>query len=282
MSFSKVRPLKLIFCHIPKSGGTTMGQILERNFGPAFYPYYGLWDRYMFSAEDVEGMCGMHPHFTCMASHLFSLSLPYQSDRFDFRALSFVRDPVDRALSLYFYNFRLARENPGFEPPQDIESFFAPILDTQSDGRFFDAQWQFLTHGLKSTFSMSDLEGLMMERKVLLAPVDCFDDACLLLEKRFPESIRNAAYGKSRNQSSRNANVPPQLLARLQEVNQRDRELHEKVSSLFARLVAEEIGGEEELKNARSLFAQRCKRQAVLDRIRQTFDITLKKLLRRK
>lgn len=259
-------PEKLLFCHIPKSAGTTMGQILDRNYGRGFYPYYGLWDKYMFNADDIEGMCALHPHFDCIASHLFSLDIPYKSQRFDFHALSLVRDPVDRALSLYFYNFRLARENPGYVPPGNIESFFEPILKQRSDGRFFDAQWKFLTHGFAPDFSMGDMMTLVRDcRRVLLAPVDRFDDLCLLLEFRYPERIRNAAYGKNRNRSSREEAVPERLVERLRDANPRDTELCELVRNHFANLVCAELGDGERIEEMRRDFSERCRRQAVVD-----------------
>jgi hypothetical protein len=259
-------PDKFIFCHIPKSGGTTMGKILERNFGAGFYPYYGLWDRYMFEAADVAGMCDLHPQYTCLASHLFSLDLPYDSPRFTFRAFSFLRHPVERALSLYFYSFRMARENPGYQPPGSIEEFFAPILDKKTDGRFFDGQMQFLSNQKPAAWPLEKIDRLMAEQRVLLAPCERFDDACLLLEHRFPHAFRNAAYGRSRNRSDRREPVKEDLRQRLAEANPRDMDLYAMVCDRFAAAVREELGEGPVLEAKRHDFTERCRRQALHDK----------------
>ena len=88
-----------------------MGQILLRNFGAAFYSYYGLWDTKQLSKEDVSGILTLHPQYRCIASHMFSLDLPYESKIWELSAFSFVRHPVDRAFSLYFHNVRMNQES---------------------------------------------------------------------------------------------------------------------------------------------------------------------------
>lgn len=248
-----------------------MGQILQRNFGAAFYPYYGLWDRYMFTSGDVAGMCDLHPHYACIASHMLSLDLPFDSGRFDFRAFAFVRHPVERALSLYFYSFRLEKENPGYIPPGKIEDFFAPILQNKSDGRFFNGQTKFLAGNRGALPPEAELRKLIQEKRLLLIPTERFDEGCMLLESRFPGHFRNASYGKTGNRSDRNQAVPESLRNELEAANREDRALYELACETFQNSVSEELGGPEQIAARKQDYDLRCRRQAVLEALRRAY-----------
>lgn len=249
---------RFLFSHIPKSGGTTLGRILRRNFGDAFYPYYGLFDHYMFQAMDVQRMCDLHPQYRCIASHLISLQVPFASPNWDFRVFSFVRDPVERALSLYFYTLRLAEKNPGGQHPGNLEEFFLPILSGQKrDLRFFNAQTRFLAGNRGEDLDWTALDQHRKERKILLVPLEAFDDGCLLLENWFPEDFRDTAYPGRQNLAPRTQEVPEEIRAALARHNAQDRELYEKTRDLFYEQLEAAFGTT--LAAARQNFAERCR-----------------------
>lgn len=254
-------PQKFIFSHIPKSAGTLFGQILERNFRKRFYPYYGLWDNRFFTKEDVAGMCDLHPQYQCLASHMFTLQLPFESKRFDFRAITFVRDPVERALSLYFYAFRMAKMNPDYKPPGSIDQFFNEVLEKKSDGRFFNDQFRFLSGGVTDKSLFSDIEELAGLGKLLIAPVDRFDDACLLLEDTYPEHFKNMAYARRSNVAERKQKVSKELRECLAEVNQADLQLFTLASAVFERQFEKVFTNARVLEQKRAFFSKRCARQ---------------------
>jgi hypothetical protein len=250
-------PRKFLFAHIPKSGGTTLGRILRRNFGASYYSYYGLYDHYMLQAADVQRMCDLHPQYRCISSHLLSLDLPFASANWDFRAFTFIREPVDRALSLYFYTLRLAEKNPGGPHPGPIEEFFRPILSGEKrDMRFFNAQTRFLTARQSETLDWSKIKTLMQEQRLLLAPLEAFDDACLLLERWFPEDFRDNAFPGKQNLAPRNQEVPEELRQALRERNAEDVDLYAKVTELFAEELQKAFGAD--LESSRQAFQQRC------------------------
>ena len=162
------RPKKFIFCHIPKSAGTLFGQILERNFRRRFYPYYGLWDNRFFKKADVAGMCELHPQYDCLASHMFTLDLPFESERIDFRAITFIRNPVDRAFSLYSYSFRMAKLNPGYQPPGSFQDFFRSIIENIDDARFCNAQYRYLYGESEGDEGFEKIKKLSKSEKLLM------------------------------------------------------------------------------------------------------------------
>lgn len=247
---------RFLFCHVPKAGGTTMGRILRRNFGKAFYPYYGIYDHYPFSARDIAGMCDLHPHFTCIASHLFSLDIPFEHPRWDFRALSFVRDPVERALSLFFYSVHLAEKSPGGPHPGTIEEFFEPILSgKKQDRRFFDAQTNFLARRDPAGLDLARVETLVEADQLVLAPLDRFDDTCLLLENLFPTHFRDTAYPALENRAPRSQEVPDKLRERLRDANPMDSLLHQTAMRVFENQFGRVLGAKADA--AREEFVRR-------------------------
>jgi hypothetical protein len=262
-------PKKFIFCHIPKVAGTLFGQILERNFGKKFYPYYGLWDNRFFTKEDVAGMCDLHPQYECLASHMFSLDLPFDSERFDFRAICFVRDPLDRAISLYFYSYRMAKLNPGYQPPSSPEEFFKSILCGGGDARFHNAQYQFLCGGKTNFISISQIKSLASEGKLLIVPVKRFDDLCMLVEKLYPLQFKNACYGRKSNASNKTNIVPEYIIEAIQEKNKIDLELMEVAEKSFQALFDRHFLGAEELAISRKKFRARCFWIRVIENIKK-------------
>jgi Sulfotransferase family len=262
-------PKKFIFCHIPKVAGTLFGQILDRNFGKKFYPYYGLWDNRFFTKEDVAGMCDLHPQYECLASHMFSLDLPFDSKRFDFRAICFVRDPVERALSLYFYTHRMAKLNTGYVPPESPQEFFKTILGGEDDVRFCNAQFRFLCSNQMNSLTMEDIESLAEKGKLLIAPVSRFDDACLLLEKTYSEHFKNASYGRRSNVSRKSQEVPAEIRSALENLNARDLELFRFAGEFFEATFLKQFPNPGLIESVRKHFQSRCSKMRLLEKVKK-------------
>ena len=100
---------KVIFHHIAKSAGTSMVNLLRRNYphggllevydrrgAPAPEPSPKAFERYLasFDAEQWDKI-------RCLTGHSINYAIPVLSD--PCQAFTIVRDPVDRAVSLYHY-----------------------------------------------------------------------------------------------------------------------------------------------------------------------------------
>lgn len=264
---------KFIFCHIPKSAGTLFGQILERNFKSRFYPYYGLWDNRFFTKEDVVGMCKLHPQYDCLASHMFSLNLPYDFEEKDIKAITFIRNPVDRALSLYFYTFRMAKLNSGFKPPESIENFFDALFSDKENRRFCNAQFGFLLGHHSFEVGISEIEMLANSGNLFIAPVERFDDACILLEYKYPNYFRNTAYGLRRNVAERDREVPVHITKMLTDHNKLDLDLHKIAEHLLDKNLNAVFKDNKSLRNAREHYYSRCQRIRLLDSFKKHLNI---------
>jgi hypothetical protein len=255
-SMNASTPTRLLFCHIPKAGGSTMGQILAQNLGKAFFPYYGLWDRFTFVENDVHQMFLLHPQISVVGSHMLCLRFPLECPDFSFHAFSFVRHPVERAISHYSYTKKL---NPQLVDP-DINQFFAKVFRERQDGRFFNNQFRFLSGRDQEPMSWEHIKEVIFSRKVLLAPLDRFDDACIVLENRFPQFFQDASYALRENTTTCDQEISDEIRQIILDQNPLDWELYQLTQSSFEAIWKEEIGD-----NSSSVahdFRKRCENRA--------------------
>lgn len=249
---------KLLFSHVPKAAGTTLGRILKKNLGSRFYAYYGLYDRYMFDSRDVERILEFAPQYDALASHLISLDLPWRSEKFSIFAVAFVRDPIDRAISLFYYLQKIATERGGLIEG-DINSFFRRILksDCEQRGPYCDAQWHFLQGTKQVTWSFEQLQRLVESGKLIIAPMERFNDACVVMEKVHGDLLSDMAYPEKQNTSPRSGGCSEDVLELLNSKNQKDSQLYGWVQEQFHRQFEHLIGP---LANSARLdFQHRCK-----------------------
>jgi len=244
-----------------------MGRILHRNFGAKFYAYYGLWDTRFFNAADVHGMLELNQQIDCIASHMITLDLPYNSKTFDINAISFVRDPVERVLSLYFHSLRMTKEVGGETTNESVDKFFERVFSEQKEKRFIDAQYRFLTHGFEDDDRLSKIKELIRSRKILIAPLERFDETCLVLEARFPNFFKNTCYTSRGMISPRNQEVSELLRSKILKANPLDSNLYNIVKQEFNNICDDELGGAEKLQILMKDYKQRAIKLAKIEKM---------------
>ena len=244
-----------------------MGRILHRNFGAKYYAYYGIWDTRFFNAADVRGMLELNQQIDCIASHMITLDLPYNSRTFDINALSFVRDPVERVLSLYFHSLRMAKEVGGETTNESVVSFFERVFSEQRERRFINAQYRFLTHGFDDDDRLSKIKELIRSRKILIAPLERFDETCLVLEARFPNYFKNTSYTSRGMLSPRNQEVSELVRSKILESNSMDISLYNIVNKEFDRICDDELGGAEKLQVLMKDYKKRAIKLAKIEKM---------------
>ena len=100
-----------VFAHNPKTAGTTFRFILRRNFGERYLDIYTPLLRKLFGVDRVTPVTRLlsnkelihvinqYGNIECMGSHSFRFPNSFA----DFLIMIFLRDPVERVLSEYFY-----------------------------------------------------------------------------------------------------------------------------------------------------------------------------------
>jgi len=91
-----------IHIHIPKCGGTTVSAILTKSFGDGLYSVNSIFNEYLYTANQVNRIISLYPNLKCLTGHKLSADLPY--DQYDIIAFTWVRDPIERIASHYFFH----------------------------------------------------------------------------------------------------------------------------------------------------------------------------------
>jgi len=98
------KPICLHF-HIFKNAGTTIDWILKKNFEKQFATLDHKKPGEILSWEEVLSHIDEQKDIKAFSSHQIRFPLP-QSDRYNFLPMIFIREPIDRAFSIYSFNKR--------------------------------------------------------------------------------------------------------------------------------------------------------------------------------
>ncbi len=120
----------IIFFHLVKAGGTTFNNILKNNFGPRAVRVYGE-NRHGFYFSDyaLQGIVDAHyEKALSLSSHAFSYPLPSPSvlntgKTIDYHYVTFLRHPIDRALSWYRHERKLNSNSPSHPSQRSFEEW---------------------------------------------------------------------------------------------------------------------------------------------------------------
>ena len=193
--------LIFVFAHIPKTAGTTVSDMLRRNFGQSMISMPHAFLEGNVPSDRIDHWLRIQPHLRCLSGHRFNLDLPWASSEFDFRVISFIRDPIDRLYSEYRYIRKagiadatgLARDSTSFN------AFATRICENDNAQVKGQSQYWFLTNGAK--MGRAEINKLVDEGKLLIYPTHGLDEASVLLKSRFPSAFRDA--------STRTLNINP-------------------------------------------------------------------------
>ncbi len=244
-----------VFAHLPKCAGTTFIDILRRNLGPRFYHDNGLLQNYQYSVAQMSRIVALYPKLDCIASHRYSFAIPVDDPACPrtVKAFTFVRDPVERTLSHYFFH----RQRPWIntEPVNTgLLEYFQKFdrtpncLVTYKDGQ---------TRLLAGLNGFARIEELVRAGHVWVFPMHRFDDAMLVLEKSHPDFFPDCSYAP-RNSSTRDQPVPDEVRQLILK--------HQEADLALVRLAGRQLDAElqrlypdpSDLAAKRSDFAARC------------------------
>lgn len=143
------------FRHIPKAGGSTISNSIKR-----YYPSEVKWYWWIFSSEEED--FASRTHFT------YEEMEKYDPERLEYstKLPSFccVRDPVDRFISMYIYEFvqnRLRRTAIKGRVLEDLEHY----LDTLHEKTFSENKYFIQTHR-RHMYDMLFYRGNLIPRKI--------------------------------------------------------------------------------------------------------------------
>ena len=254
------------FIHIPKCGGLSFDDIFSRNLGDRYqrFPHH-LYEGpissfnlklYIQETSDRVGAGG----------HRFSLDLPFgEIEKCDIKAICFVRDPIARIRSEFFYLKTLpgsVGQNPLIRE-LDYADYLKILLQDQQKRENIS---QYQTSHLWGNLRLSDdfLNKMMATQKVLLFPLERFDDACLYLEATFPIYFSDTSFVKTNiNEKRKKSDMESELELELSPLLLADKKLIDLARQQTSHLISE-VFGARELAQARQKFENRCQNRSTL------------------
>jgi hypothetical protein len=238
----------LVFIHVPKAGGSTLKEVIFRQYPRGTALWISFQRPEMMSAF-LEMSAAERAKLNCLMGHIpygFHTELPAQAFLF-----TMLREPVSRFLSEYQYMLRYDRTG-AWRPPGEAMDTLQAFLDYRIRTNAMEVQTGMISGffpgvGAQPPFDPLP-EGALERAKAnlrdhfgLVGVTDRFDETMLLLKKRMNwkhgvhYARRNAAPRKSSSHS-----VDPALLERIREHTQNDAALVAYAGELLDQALAEQ------------------------------------------
>lgn len=255
---------KFLLLHVPKTAGSMFRQIVASNFGSEAVVENPLLSTLVYSAEDIERLYYLYPYRFYMG-HVFRLEQALQTKVSNLQLISFVRDPIEKAISSYYYLRNRPATNPGH--PVKTQSFSEMVDRMLKDGAHdaFDmdsSQLDWLVG--KEGAELSQVKEAVASDRLILLPTECFDLGCLLLEKIFPDDFKDCSYASRVNVSSRSEErieEERKMAERLPWIV-RDQALHQFAKDNLNRMTDCFFDASGALEDAKNDFTRRCSSKA--------------------
>jgi hypothetical protein len=232
-----------VHAHVPKNAGSSFDKLLHRNFRWRFardYPLLETLDT-RHRADDFGRVLDLHPFLRAYASHRVSTDLPFDRPDLDLVCVAFVRDPVDRFLSHYFF----ARSCPSYYSRLAKRVSLREYIQLTARGElhapgdtvhtaYACSQTKFLANETGPA-AVARLADLCERGRLLLLPSERFADACLMLEALFPDQFRDMSSSGRRNASRPDQPILPEDREAIRELVADDFAVLELARQTFAR-----------------------------------------------
>jgi sulfotransferase famil protein len=225
---SPAEPL-VVFVHIRKTAGTTVRRIIQRQYKRRntrmVRNYFSEPDRSFemaqtFATQPPRGLRAIHGHM------LFWPDLPWAPGT---RFFAFIRDPVERTISHYYW---LRERSPKLETPLD---------DALVDGLIHDnLQTRVIAGDMPFVATEETLERALanLDRLDAIGLTERFDESIVLLTRAFDwrpmvYATENVTAGRPPRQT-----LTPETLAVVERYNSLDLELYRQAKARFEQAVA--------------------------------------------
>lgn len=244
--------------HVPKAGGSTLRQLMNRNFGKGFYNSTSLLEVKQYTSEEVDEIVRCHPWVRCFSDHKISFDLPFNSEHAQVLAFAYVRDPVERFISRYFFHRHFEEVNC-IAQRLSFRDFAKAELVEKNCHPQTNSQIYFLNGGC-SFSDMQIIHSALATGKAYLFPIERFDQSCICLERLFPESFSDLSYVPT-NVSKKDATIDEEDREFAARYLSEDKPVFELANRFLDELLANTFPNEAERSEALAEFQDRCARR---------------------
>lgn len=244
--------------HVPKAGGSTLRQLMNRTFGDGYYNSNSLLETKQYTSAEVSEIIRCHPWLTGFSDHKLSLDLPFDSEHANVHSLCFVRDPVERFISRFFFHRNFEEVNC-IAQKMTFREFANAELVQQHAHPQTNSQIYFLNGGADNQ-SLDVIVSAIATEKTYLFPIERFDEACIVLEKLHPETFADLSYVRI-NTSNRKDTIQDVDRHFVQELLNADLALTEIASQHLDHRLQQAFDTVENREEALAEFQDRCSRR---------------------
>ena len=220
------------FIHVPKAAGVTFRAILKRNFGHIHKAFGGHFGEGPISVETLRNSLKQGSFMRAASSHRFTADLPYELENLNIVGISFLRNPVDRFISNYYYVKKLPVKNK-ITTSQSLEEFVAYL---EANPNVYSDQ------NLQSKTMLLPYDALaerLQQGQLHMFPVDRYDHALMVLQKLYPNEFRDVSY-KSRNvNKAKPDTTPDSLRKRIEKLETKDLKLYQLANEYLDQSIEE-------------------------------------------
>lgn len=259
-SEEKSEPLRQawLHVHVPKAGGSTLRQLMNRNFGEGYYNSKSLLETKQYTCEDVSEIIRCHPWVKCFSDHKLSLDLPFDSEHARVMALSYVRDPLERFVSRYFFHRHFEEVNCIAQRMSFREFANAELIEQDVDPQT-NSQIYFLNGG-RSFDDLTVIEQALSTHQAFLFPIERFDESCICLERMFPTVFSDLSYVRA-NVSKKDSVITDEDRELATRYLKRDFPVFTRANEFLDEVLRQEFHSEDDRASALAEFKDRCSRR---------------------
>ncbi len=226
------------FIHVPKAAGITFRAILKRNFKHTHKDFAGHLGEGPISVKTLHSSLKQGSSMRAASSHRFTADLPYELENLHTVGISFLRDPVGRFISNYYYVKKLPIENRITTSPS-LEDFVAYLEanpnvhpDQNLQSKTLKLPYETLAERLK-------------QGQLHMFPVDRYDHSLMVLQKLYPNEFRDVSY-KSRNVNKAKPDTTPDILRkRIEHLEIEDLKLYRLANDYLDQSIEDHFQGDE-------------------------------------
>lgn len=203
------------FIHIPKAAGMTFRAIMRRNFHPRYKEFSADFLEASVPVESLRASLKLGTMMRAASSHRFTADLPYELDNLNIIGIAFIRNPVERFISSYYYKKKIPVYGED-RKSESLEDFVAWI--EKEDESCIHKNYQ----SRNLSISVEALKEQLSAGKLHLFPLDRYDEALIALKNLYPEDFKDVSYSRRNVNADKPETTSDSLRARIAEVETED------------------------------------------------------------
>lgn len=161
------------FTHIPKTAGTTLNYILQKNFGSNLHAIIQRnGARYFY--EDLKKDQFLYKNAHCISGHVLKPFIDYKEFNNDLKWFTFLRDPIKRFVSQYIH-----------QQTGQLEKYKMPI--EQWGEKYARSNWQ--TKWIAGEEDLGAAKQILNEKFIFIGLTERFDESLEMMVNCFNLSL---------------------------------------------------------------------------------------------